>query len=335
MEFNPTCIVHRRKHDHGFTLVELLVVITIIGILIALLLPAVQAAREAARRMQCINNLKQIGLACIVHEQTHGFLPTAGWGSLWVGEPTRGFTERQPGGWHYNILPYMELTSLHDLGGDGDQAAMTQRVATPVSAFCCPSRRRAIVYPFVIGASYPYCNLSIQPTACGRSDYAGSGGDYPSGGSNGWPQTLAAGDAMSAASWAGIHATSGNGVFFRRSKTTMADITDGASNTYLAGEKFLDPDHYVEGDSPWDDQGWDSAWDWDTLRWSTNRADSWPTQDRAGLAAGMAFGSTHAGSLNMAFCDGSVQSIGYSIDPEIHCRLGARNDGKLVDGAKF
>ena len=102
----------RRRSLCGFTLVELLVVIAIIGILVALLLPAVQAARESARMTVCSNNLKQMGVAFSQHVTSQGFFPTCGWGYGWTGDADRGYGVNQPGGWPYAILSYMDQDAL-------------------------------------------------------------------------------------------------------------------------------------------------------------------------------------------------------------------------------
>ena len=109
----------------AFTLVELLVVITIIGILIALLLPAVQAAREAAADAQCENNLKQLGLAMLNFEQVTARFPSGGWGYNWAPDADRGNDIEQPGSWLYNILPHLEQLSLSQLGSDGQPDVWT------------------------------------------------------------------------------------------------------------------------------------------------------------------------------------------------------------------
>ncbi len=133
----------RNQKCAGFTLVELLVVITIIGILIALLLPAVQAAREAARQVQCKNNLKQIALAALGHEQNRGFFPTGGWGISWVGDPDRGQTfgdaQHQPGNWLYSCLPFLEQETLYLLPADGQPNVITTHQCA--GAKSCARRR--------------------------------------------------------------------------------------------------------------------------------------------------------------------------------------------------
>ena len=233
------------RKSTAFTLVELLVVITIIGILIALLLPAVQAAREAARQVQCQNNLKQVALACLNHEQANGFLPTGGWGYCFVGDANRGFDKRQPGGWLYNVLPYMEQPRC-TIWPTHNQTALANRVGTPLAAFYCPTRRSVAAYPNArIGTATKQVNINPQPPLWGRSDYAGNGGDYVSfqfniGSCDPRAYPLTGGDALSDATWAGIYggATGCTGIFYVRSTTRVRDIKDGTANTYLAGENL-------------------------------------------------------------------------------------------------
>ena len=167
--------------DAGFTLVELLVVIAIIGILIALLLPAVQAARESARRSQCSNQLKQLGLAAHLHVDTHGFLPSGGWGDAWVGCPDLGAGERQPGSWAYQLLNFLEESISRQAGlgfqctDPGSQAAIGQMVATAIPVFYCPSRRAPQAYPWTNSDNVNFADN--PPTVAGKSDYAANLGD--------------------------------------------------------------------------------------------------------------------------------------------------------------
>jgi prepilin-type N-terminal cleavage/methylation domain-containing protein/prepilin-type processing-associated H-X9-DG protein len=307
----------------GFTLVELLVVITIIGILIALLLPAVQAAREAARLAQCQNNLKQVALGCLNHENVIRRFPTGGWGCAWVGDPDRGTNWRQPGGWIYNVLPYIEQQALHDLGMGGaawnspaKMAASLQRISTPLPMLYCPTRRRAIAYPFT-GAEMAKFYNTDTPSVVGRSDYAANSGDY-------WTEVV-------------------TGIVYCGSLTKMADVTDGASNTYLAGEKYLNPDAYLTGSDGSDNETCYTGDNQDIERWSSfhypivNPVTDWclPYQDRPGVQYGYSFGSAHASGFNMAFCDGSVHVMNYSIAPETHRRFANRKDGQTIDAKSF
>lgn len=342
----------------GFTLVELLVVIAIIGILVALLLPAIQAARESARRSTCQNHLRNIGQGFILHVDAYKFFPTGGWGYGWAGDPDKGAGRSQPGGWAFCILPFIEEQALYKLGqGTSTTAKMTsngKRLQTPISIYNCPTRRRAEDFPFTLPAS-TYVNVN-EPSTVARSDYAGCGGSQGYN-TNGFAVVygpdisyLAKTETDLKNFFSSKKVTEMNGISHLRSETKPRHVSDGLSKTYTVGERYIHYLHYEDGTAGDDNQSWDCGYDWDSYRWTniTDKTGAFlakdakglypgePVGDNGALASGnnQNFGSAHAQIFFMALADGSVQSIPYDIDLLVHQGLGSRNDG-LPSGGKL
>ena len=324
-----TC--NQPRHN-GFTLVELLVVIAIIGVLVALLLPAVQAAREAARRMQCTNNLKQMGIAFHSHNDVVGHLPTGGWGWGWVGDADGGTGKLQTGSWTFNILPYIEQKSIYDMsGGTTGQpkfAILDRMVTIPVKTYVCPSRRKPQVWPISSGSHKNYDLV----TSGAKSDYGANCGDTPwneySEGPPGLdpsnplrPEQVPSGRDQGPRVYTGIS--------FACSQIRMAEITDGTSNTFMVGEKFLNPKKWIDGSDPSDNENLYTGFDNDHYR-STGANYFPPHADSPNLANFQTYGSAHPSVFNVVLCDGSVRAISYNIDKQTFANLGNKADGLQV-----
>jgi type II secretory pathway pseudopilin PulG len=317
----------------GISLIEILIVIGIISLLLQLAIPAVQAAREDARRMDCQNNLRQIGIAVLTHENTFRRLPTGGWTHRWIGDPDRGNDKRQPGSWVYNLLPFVEQQALHDLGrgqsAEAKRSAAKKMCETPLSLFICPTRRSVKLYPFSMEDDKPQNFDEVAVAA--KSDYAGNGGEiYVK--SRGGPSTLESAD-TTFQGWADPSLMSG--VIYQRSETKLSDISDGTTKTYLIGEKYADPNRYNSDDiTPGDDQTMYVGYDADTIRWAAQRdgRDLLPTKDELHNKLKYNFGSAHNDECNFVMCDGSIRLISYQIDAKTHRYLANRHDGEVVEG---
>lgn len=303
----------------AFTLVETLVAILLIGLLIGLTLPAVQAAREASRRAHCQNNLRQLGLASLQHAAAQGHYPTNGWGYAWVGDPDRGFGARQPGGWIFNVLPWLDATAVRELGRElpleSKPMAFADRNLRDLPVLVCPSRRRPGLLPATGVVTF---RNALRREVVAKTDYAICEGDYVTNTGSG-PLSLAEGDGP-AFSWTDVRQATG--VSFQRSVVRPADVTDGESNTYLLGEKSVS-DAALESDQ---DLGFDqscySGVDVDLNRWTIDP----PTRDD-GHTRIRRFGSPHPDGCGMVFCDGSVRSVSYEVDGQAHRGSGARENG--------
>lgn len=325
------------QHRHAFTLVELLTVVSILGVLTALLLPAVQSAREAGRRSACQNNLKQIGLAVDLHLSSTERFPMGGWGHQWIGIPGRGSAERQPGGWIYSILPYLELSHLHNLGSghseDLSEAGYSQRLSTPIQIFTCPSRRACAAWEVASGFAYAGAPRPLgHALRVARSDYAINGGASHVFSYSG-PKTLALGDDPQF--WSNQpYVAWFTGVSHLRIAAPINSFDDGRSKTYLVGEKMIDPANYENGLSLGDNESMYVGFSNDLHRftglaesdrpWMPPLADGPESVDPFGY---LRFGSAHGDGFYVVCCDGSVHYLSFDIDPEVHFRAGHRRDG--------
>jgi prepilin-type N-terminal cleavage/methylation domain-containing protein len=331
----------------AFTLIELLVVIAIIAVLIGLLVPAVQKVREAANRTQCINNLKQIGLALHNFESAHKHFPTAGAQSAALGMTGVGFETM---GWAYQILPFIEQDNLYRIGQTSgpynwNPSIGKALVEEPVQTYLCPSRSNRVSYPMPWGSVYA------------MNDYAGVMIEW----GNQW-QTTQPPDPNEKNTFMGIIAKGGH---VRTDKPSLTQkyppvrismVTDGTSNTIAIMEKSVMHRFYQPAQGGnwdwWELPGWAHNADWPNMRLIGNWLPLLPDgQDRPkwmyesagniGRPAEFSFGSAHPGVVNAVFGDGAVHSLDMSLNACgslswsdgtcILYHLGNRADGVVVD----
>lgn len=358
--------IARRHATRAFTLVELLVVIAIIGILVALLLPAVNAAREAARRTQCLNQVRQIGLAILNHESAIGTFP--GGGSvplvsdvspqLSTEAPRKLSADKQWFCWAFQLLPYLEEGAVTEL-------PTSQSIAsTRVGIYFCPSRRAptlapanvtghqfdawlmdyAALQPIPVPPQIPqatYDNaVSLRPNGFSlavNNEYAFWGASVKQNYDRNPPKST---DQR----YLGYNGTIVRARYFYETGPAAAPIDkgsdspissrkvrDGMSKTALIAEKYVHIRDYATVRDPADDRGWSDGWDYDTVR----SAICPPFQDQkrdfaVPTVRNIALGSAHAGGFNCVYGDGAVHFLNYQIDPIMLNRLAHRRDGQLV-----
>ena len=314
-----------RRCQLAFTLVELLVVIAIIGILVALLLPAVQSSREAARNVQCRNHLKQIALACHGYLNAHGKFP--GYGGEQVeffgGLERRAGVEYFPAvdrrigvSWIAQMLPFMErgalVETLHEWdvsqGVPGNIPRFAAVIQTPIAELYCPTRREARAY----GGN----DVRFWGTRTARTDYA-----MNAGGSNntiGWqPGKILDGI------WAGGR------------RVGAKDVTDGLSKTYLVGEKFMAPMAYegafgrTKDDTYWGATGHRVAKE--NLSYTRIAIyQVFKDRDSFCIEGCHGFGAAHRVGWNVAMADGSVTHQPYGAPRPINQAFGSIAGGERI-----
>lgn len=300
-----------RNRYRGFTLVELLVVIAIIGILVALLLPAVQSARESARRMSCRNNLKQITLATQNYHDTFKLFPP---GSIYPGpKGAPGSGIKFSWGMVMLTMPFLEGGNVFDTVDMSATSCGAEVIRLQTAGIPDPTSKRI---GFLSCPSDPNSDKSLL---------SGPTGPLPSSGSAGllYPGNYlgVAGSIDETPAWCdGIY--NGNGMYYNLSSTRFRDILDGSSNTLAIGERGIPRD---------------LGWGW--LICGGTECEHYVSTEE-GLAKGaniptsasivQRFWSWHPGGSLFALADGSVQFLSYNIDYNTYTALSTRANGEVV-----
>ena len=333
----------------AFTLIELLVVIAIIGVLVGLLLPAVQQAREAARRASCVNNLKQIGVGLHNFNSSQGHFPSG----VMCGNGTGSTTPQMGanGGWAWGamILALCDQQSLADTMQVGNSKVWQdnkQTGRTSISFYLCPTDAA----PTVNEERVRWVGAG---TSAGTSNYVGNAGTKPIKNTLGVPNSHCAHeDSPENKAAARSYYT---GVLFPRSSMTMAQITDGTSSTFLVGERdYSSTQHGDHEASNWIGSfgaGWHTEpfhYNWVTIfdeansnlqindydaTSPTNTPDCWPVSgcgDPYGVTDADSWSSQHPGGAQFVLCDGSVRLVRETISEAVFADLCNRGDGDVI-----
>lgn len=326
-----------RKVEKGFTLIELLVVIAIIGILAAIILPAVQSAREAARKTDCLNRLKQVGTATFLFHDTNKAFPPARLYSRMDAAAPYDQGKNQPS-WFVRILPFVEQENFYnqwELSKPYDSHPQSV-VSQPIATFICPTRRS------ISNAMTPSANISVDtrlPCGCGAKveiaatggatgDFAGNHGDLSPGSIGAETDYYYGGNGTGVIISAQAY-TRPDGKLDWTDRISYASITDGSSNTFLAGELHVTPTKL--NTMPFNGPIYNGE---DLAAFTRVGGPGVPIstrQQEPDLSIPLGFGSWHLGVCNFVFADGSTKSVSNAIDTVTLGQLCNRKDGDVLN----
>ena len=297
--------------QRGFTLIELLVVIAIIGILVGILLPAVQVVRESARRTQCLNNLRQIGLAVQNYESAHQQIPPA--------RPADSFLT-----WPVLLMPFLEANNLYQqFDTQATYAAQSPTVVSQgLSIMICPSRRSGV----------PVSRFETHGSPGAVGDYAGNAGSHAHHPTFQWALFDEEVDGVFNSGLSKSNpVVNSRLVGPPKGRFGFQDVSDGLSNTHFIGEKFVAPDRLGEPGGNGDGSIYNGDEPSTFMRLAGGYLElSLGPEDGTVVGDFPVFGSAHLGTVGFVFGDASTHSIDTKINCEVLANLSARNDGQAV-----